>query len=176
MRPSEATATSRLIRRVIKGCPIYNDKARKSEIAKYVPTELADRVAKDPDGVFVAVAGRKIVGFCVNGRDDGLLLLEWYGVHPEWRQHGIGRLMLDRLVGSARRRGCHKVWCDTHIANTASAKVLCSLGFQPLCTLHNHWYGQDFTLWEKMVPRLAVVREDGEVEEVVPRRVLQRTA
>lgn len=162
MRPGESLAVSRLMKRVITGCPIYNDKARKSEVAKYTPAELKARIHSDPDAVFVAVAERKVVGFCVNGRDDGLLHLEWYGVDEAWRQHGIGRQLLDKLIGSARRRGCHKLWCDTHIDNTGSAKLLCSLGFQPLCTLHNHWYGQDFTLWEKMVPRMAVVQEDEE--------------
>ncbi len=135
-------------------------------MGKYTPALLKDRIAQDPDAVFVAAVGRKVVGFCVNGRDDGLLLLEWYGVDAAWREHGIGRRLLDKLISSARRRGCHKLWCDTHIANTGSAKLLCALGFQPLCTLHNHWYGQDFILWERMVPQMAVVSEDEDRAEV----------
>ncbi len=170
MRPSESPAVSRLMKRVILSCPIYNEKAKKGETSKYTPSELRERISKDADAVLVAVAGRSVVGFCVNGKDDGLLTLEWYGVDPIWREHGIGRRLLDKLVSSARRRGCHKIWCDTHIDNTASAKLLCNMGFQPVCTLHNHWYGQDFTLWEKPVPRLAVVREDDEIAVASPVR------
>ncbi len=175
MRPSEGLAVGRLMKRVIQGCSIYNDKAKKSEVAKYSAAELKERIAVDPDAVLVAAAGRKVVGFCVNGRDDGLLLLEWYGVDPAWRQHGIGRQLLEKLIASARRRGSHKLWCDTHIANTGSAKLLCSLGFQPLCTLHNHWYGQDFVLWEKMVPRMAVVGDDENHSEVRRPQAMVRT-
>lgn len=173
MRPSEALATSRLIKKVVLNCTIYNDRAKKGEIAKYTPAELRSRLESDADSVMVAAVGRKIVGFCLNKRDDGLLLLEWYGVDPSYREHGVGRHLLDKLISSARRRGCHKLWCDTHVAATASAKVLCSLGFQPLCTLHNHWYGQDFTLWERLVPAMAVVRDEDEGEGVANRSRLQ---
>jgi hypothetical protein len=40
------------------------------------------------------------------------------------------------------------------------------MGFQPQCTLRNHWYGQDFILWEKPVPAMAVVREDEDHAEI----------
>lgn len=168
MRPSEAPAVSRLMRRVILSCSIYNEKAKKGESAKYTPGELADRVKEDVDALLVAVAKRKIVGFCLSKKDDGLLLLEWYGVDPAWRQHGLGRRLLERLLSTARRRGCHKLWCDTNIENVASQKLLCQLGFQPQCTLRNHWYGQDFVLWERRVPTMAVVREE-ETSEALPR-------
>ena len=168
MRPDEAVAVNRLIRKIILESAILNDKAKKSETSKYTPCELRERIENDPDAVFVAVRGRKAVGFCINARDDGLLLLEWYGVDPAWRGHGIGHQMMAKLVGSARRRGCHKVWCDTDVGNTGSAKLLCSLGFQPLCTLRNHWYGQDFVLWEMMVPAMAIV-DDREEPAVSPR-------
>jgi ribosomal protein S18 acetylase RimI-like enzyme len=165
MRPSEAIVVSRLMRRVILDCSIYNEKAKRGESAKYTPTELRNRIKEDADAVFVAVAGRKIVGFCVNRKDDGLLLLEWYGVDPVWRQHGLGRRLVEKLIGTSRRRGCHKLWCDTNIENVGSQKLLCALGFQPQCTLHNHWYGQDFILWERPVPKMAVVSEEADGEE-----------
>ncbi|MFI5379765.1 MAG: GNAT family N-acetyltransferase [Tepidisphaerales bacterium] len=163
MRPAESTATSRVIRRVILGCYASHPKAKLGESAKYTPARLRQRVKRDRDAVFVALCDRRIVGFCVNFKDDGVLMLEWYGVDPARRRHGLGQRLLQHLINGARRRGCHKVWCDTNADNRASAKVLSRAGFEPVCTLENHWYGQDFILWQKLIPMMRVVHDEEEI-------------
>ena len=166
MRPGEAVAVSRLIRRVILGCYASHPKAKLGESAKYTPSRLRARIKRDRDAVFVAISDRRIVGFCVNCKDDGVLQLEWYGVDPAHRQHGMGQRLLQHLINSGRRRGCHKVWCDTNSDNRASARVLTHAGFEPVCTLENHWYGQDFILWQKVIPMMRVVHDEEESHTV----------
>ena len=153
MRETEAGSTSRLMRKVIQSLTIYNDLARNGESAKYSPGELRQRIADDRDSVIVAVRGDKIVGFCVNRKDDGTLLIEWYGVHADCRGQGVGRRLVERIVASAPRRGCHKVWCDCNTQSTASKTLLRAMGFHAAATLLNHWYGHDFTLWERPVAK-----------------------
>lgn len=153
MRVDEAVPASRLMRQVIRSMPVCNDRERYGEAAKYTARMVRSIVRHDPDAVLVAIGDGRIVGFCVSRRDDGLLLLEWYGVHPAWRNHGIGMRLLERVVSTAARRGCHKLWCDSNAGNKASHSLLCGLGFQPFATVKNHWYGEDFILWERPVQR-----------------------
>lgn len=153
MRSDEAVSTSRLMRKVIRSIPICSARERCGEAAKYPAAMIRALVKDDPDAVLVAIADEHVVGFCVSRRDDGLLLLEWYGVDPAWRAHGIGKQLLERVVTTAGRRGCHKIWCDSNMGNKASHRLLVSLGFQPFATVKNHWYGEDFILWERPVER-----------------------
>lgn len=150
MRLGEAAAASRLMRKVIKSLPI-SPRECYGELAKYTAACLRRMIKRDAHAVVVAVEDERIVGFCVSRPDDGLLLLEWYGVHPERRGLGIGRLLLEHLLGTAGRRGCHKLWCDSNTNNRASHRLLSSLGFEPFATVKNHWYGEDFILWERQV-------------------------
>lgn len=153
MRIDEAVTTGRLMRKVIRSLPICSARERCGEAAKYTAAVIRALVKDDPDAVLVAVADGHPVGFCVSRRDDGLLLLEWYGVDAAWRANGIGRQLLERVVTTAARRGCHKLWCDSNMGNKASHSLLCGLGFQPFATVKNHWYGEDFILWERPVER-----------------------
>ena len=105
-------------------------------------------IAADVDSVLVATVNTQIVGFCFSNIDDGLIWLSWFGVRPEYRRHGIGTALLNALDARAKRAGAHKVWCDCRTDNVASRATLADSGYREICTLVNHWYGQDFLLWE----------------------------
>ena len=151
MRPDQAAEVSALLRTIVERSEYCNEAARRAEVAKYGPRALAALIANDPDGVLVALAGRRVVGFCISRYDDGVIALEWIGVRQGWRARGVATALLAALERTVRRRGCHKICCDTHAANWRSQAVLLKAGYRKLCALDNHWYGQDFLLWEKRV-------------------------
>jgi ribosomal protein S18 acetylase RimI-like enzyme len=151
MLEGEAEDISKLFRQIVSDLAYYNDVAKKSEIAKYSPELLRASVAETPSSVLVAREGRIPVGFCFNKDDDGLVWLAWFGVHPSYRRQGIGLELLRELEQVARDRSSHKIWCDCRTENAASKVALSNYGYVALCTVRNHWYGQDFILWEKSV-------------------------
>lgn len=153
--PRDAGRVAGLMREVIAAVPFYSDEAKRSETGKYGEESLREAAAVDPDAVLVAKAGGDVVGFCVSRPDDGLIWLSWFGVHPAWRGAGVADLLLARLEGAARARGIHKVWCDSRTTNLPSRRALARAGFREICTVQNHWYGQDFVLLEKPVPGAA---------------------
>lgn len=151
--PRDAARVAGLMGEVIAAVPYYSDEAKRSEIAKYPEDALCEAAGADPDAVLVARSGGSVVGFCVSRPDDGLTWLSWFGVDPAWRGAGVADALLARLEEAARARGVHKVWCDSRTTNLPSRRVLARAGFREICTVENHWYGQDFVLLEKPVPR-----------------------
>lgn len=149
MNPAEAESLSRSIVGLISGLTYYNEFARASEIAKYSAGDLLDSIREDSDSILVAVRASEILGFCINKYDDGLLWLSWIAVLPGYRGRGIAEKLLGRMEESAKARGIHKIWCDSRTVNESAKALLSKIGYRQLCTVENHWYGQDFILWEK---------------------------
>ena len=140
-----------LVRSVIAPLGYYTKKARQMEVAKYTSDELERMRREDPDSVLVAVQGAKIIGFCLSRYDDGLIWLAWFGVDKNYRGLGVGQKLLGALEATVRKRGGHKLWCDCRTTNTESKRLLIAAGFTPTGLLRNHWFGQDFILWDKSV-------------------------
>jgi ribosomal protein S18 acetylase RimI-like enzyme len=148
---NEADQLGLLFGQVLRALPYYNQRAQASELAKYSSDELRELVLADPGSVLVAKIGQRLAGFCVSREDDMLVWLSWIGVHPECRRKGIASALLGALDERARALGAHKIWCDSRTNNELSKTVLAAYGYRQICTIRNHWYGQDFILWEKSV-------------------------
>ena len=151
MADEEAEDLSGMFRQIVSELPYYNEVAKSAEIAKYTPELLRASVSAKPESVLVARDGSKLAGFCFSEDDDGIIWLAWFGVHPSYRRHGIGQALLQQLEEVARQQSSHKIWCDCRTENEVSKAVLSHHGYTELCTVRNHWYGQDFILWEKLV-------------------------
>jgi ribosomal protein S18 acetylase RimI-like enzyme len=151
MRETEAESLNSLFTQVVTALPYYNELAKKSEVAKYSPQALRDAAIVDPDSVLVARIESELVGFCLSRYDDGLIWLSWFGVHAAHRCKGIGAALIEKLEATVRNGRSHKIWCDCRTDNQASKTLLSKHGYQQLCVVRNHWYGQDFILWEKLI-------------------------
>jgi ribosomal protein S18 acetylase RimI-like enzyme len=151
MEPHEADPVAHLFEDVLSTLPYYNELAKATELSKYSAAALQKAIQEDPDSILVAIVKGEIVGFCFSRMDDTLVWLSWFGVRRDMRQRRIGSLLLEALEETLRRGRSHKMWCDCRTENAASAVALMKHGFVRLCTVRNHWYGQDFYLWEKPV-------------------------
>ncbi len=151
MRETEAESLSSLFTQVVSALPYYNDLAKRSEIAKYSSQALRDAALLDPDSVLVARIESELVGFCLSRNDDGLIWLSWFGVDAAHRRKGIGAALIESLEATVRSGRSHKIWCDCRTENEASKTLLNKHAYQQLCIVRNHWYGQDFILWEKLI-------------------------
>jgi ribosomal protein S18 acetylase RimI-like enzyme len=145
---NEVDALAALMREVIEPIPYYNEVARRAEHAKHTPEKLRALIAEDPHAILVSRDARGLTGFCVSGWDDATIWLYWFGVAPRARGQGIGASLLGALADTLPSRGAHKIWCDSRTENKESAAVLELVGFKRVATLANHWYNQDYFLWE----------------------------
>jgi ribosomal protein S18 acetylase RimI-like enzyme len=148
VRHGELGALVALMHRTIAPLSYYNQAAINAELAKYTPDELRARVAADPLAALVARDGNQLLGYCVSCWDNGTIYLDWYGTDPRVRGRGIGAALLAALAGTLPSRRAHKIWCDSRTDNKESNTVLERAGYRRIATLENHWYGQDYFLWE----------------------------
>jgi len=153
MTEADAAELSTAIRDVIQGIPYYNDIAKSSEIKKFSESSLINKIHDDKYSVIVVRENKKIVGFCLSRFDDFLIWLEWFGVLKDQRGNRISKLLLEELEKTTRLRGCHKIWCDCRTTNEASKHILSAFGYKQITTITNHWYGQDFILWQKEISK-----------------------
>jgi ribosomal protein S18 acetylase RimI-like enzyme len=136
------------MRDTIQPLVYYNERARRAELAKYTADALRALVAEDPQAVLVARDGTGLAGFCISRFDDGTIWLSWFGTDVRARGRGVGASLLATLAATLPSRHAHKIWCDTRTDNVQSQSVLGRAGFRRIATLTNHWYGQDYYLWE----------------------------
>ncbi len=137
-----------MVATTISALTYYNDRARTEEIAKYGAVQLLELSRLEPGSVLVAHVVDDAAGFCISRYDDGLVWLSWFGVHQLYRRRGIGEALLRSLAATLPSRRAHKVWCDTRTENVPSQRLLRKVGFEKTAHFRDHWYGQDFFIWE----------------------------
>lgn len=148
---NDCEALSQVVAAVVRAIPYYNETAKRDEVEKFSADALRQKIADDPHSVLVARIENAIAGFCLSRFDDYTVWLEWFGVAETYRGRGLAHLLLNKLNETAAPRGCHKIWCDCRTENKAAVHLLSHHGYRQLVTIKNHWYGQDFILWEKLV-------------------------
>ena len=144
----EVDALAALMREIIEPLAYYNAPAIRSELTKYSAAALRELVAGDAQAILVARDGTDLVGFCVTRFDDGTIWLSWFGTAVRARGRGIGAALIAALKATLPSRDAHKIWCDSRTDNVESASVLERAGFTRVATLTDHWYHQDYFLWE----------------------------
>jgi ribosomal protein S18 acetylase RimI-like enzyme len=144
----ELSAVAALMRATIEPLTYYNARAIAAELTKYTEDTLRARVERDAQSVLVTRDDDGITGFCVSRFDDGTIWLDWFGVAARARGRGVGAALLRALQATLPSRDAHKIWCDSRTDNIESRAVLERAGFRRIATLANHWYHQDYFLWE----------------------------
>jgi ribosomal protein S18 acetylase RimI-like enzyme len=150
-RHHDLRALGKVFLEVLDAIPYYNELAKEHEGKKYGYEELCRKVEEDPKSILVIKEGENIVAFCLSRFDDFTIWLEWFGVMKPYRGKSLSHLLLTKLEESARARHCHKIWCDTRTENEISIHILKRNGYQNIALLRNHWYSQDFFLWQKFL-------------------------
>ena len=144
----EMDSLAALMHDTIRPLAYYNERAIHAELRKYSADGLRALIADDPEAALVARDAGGLAGFCVSRFDDGTIWLSWFGTAARARSRGIGSSLLAALARTLPSRQAHKIWCDSRVDNTESKSVLERAGFRRVATLTNHWYGQDYYLWE----------------------------
>lgn len=78
---------------------------------------------------FVAEQGGRLVGMSMLYPQSARRFFVDVGVHPEFRRQGIGRALLERVIGEVRQRGAQEAAGDTPAANAAGLAFALACGF-----------------------------------------------
>jgi ribosomal protein S18 acetylase RimI-like enzyme len=151
-QPDELNSIHRMFSATLRVLPYYSSVAKKDELAKYTVSKLKSNLKADQNSILLAKeASGDIVGFCFSHFDDYTIWLDWIVVERRSRKKGVGKELLEVLFRTAIKRKAHKIWCDCRTSNFPSRALLSSYGFEKIAVIKNHWYCQDFILWQKFV-------------------------
>jgi RimJ/RimL family protein N-acetyltransferase len=141
----------KLFSSILEELSYYNALAKKTEKVKYSVEHLQNQLLADPFSIIIIELDDRLIGYCFSHFDDYTIWIDWFGIDVMYRRKGIGSLILKELEKSAQSRNCHKIWCDSRTENIASLALLLKNGYNIATTLKNHWYDQDFFIWQKLI-------------------------
>jgi len=136
---------------IVDSLKYYNEKAKRDEKNYFNLNELEKKLKEDKYSIIIIMDNNVIIGFCFSKYDDCIIWLEWVWLIEEYRWKKIINKILDSLEESAIKRNCHKIWCDSRTENISSLKAFQRNWYEIITTLKNHWYWQDFLLWQKFI-------------------------
>lgn len=142
---------SAFMQKVIGETLYYSELARKEEVDGFRLSALTKKW-KEGNTVFLVYRdGKSIAGVLSGYYDSGLFWVDWLVVDPQKRRLGVGMGLMTFLEQTLKTEGVHKLWCDSRTNNKESISLLKKLNFKKIATVKNHWYGQDFVLWQKFL-------------------------
>jgi GNAT superfamily N-acetyltransferase len=94
--------------------------------------------------VYIAERRGHVVGSCaVVPRRDGVMEIKWLAVDPEWQRLGIGRRLLTRGAGYARRHGAERLVTHSSERLSSALRLYRRFGFQDVTSTHDAASGPD---------------------------------
>ncbi len=150
LKSRDAAAFSKSIKAVIDATRYYSRAAQNAEMRKYSPAKVFSLLSDSTQILLVAKDGKEIVGFLHGHFDAGTFWVDWIGVSEKYRRSHTASELLSFLENKIRRTA-HKIWLDTRTENKEAVRFFKKNGFKKIATLSDHWYRQDFFLWEKFL-------------------------
>ena len=150
LKRPDIVAFSRVARSIITTTKYYSPVARVSESKKYSPKQVLEDIADSSHIILVAKEEQRVVGFLHGHFNDGTFLIDWIGTHTASRGTRVASQLLNGIQKKIATR-VHKIWCDTRTENKEAVRFFKKHGFKKVATLKDHWYRQDFFLWEKLL-------------------------
>ncbi|MBN2385996.1 MAG: GNAT family N-acetyltransferase [Anaerolineales bacterium] len=84
------------------------------------PDEIEKKVQRDPDLFLLAEAGDCLVGTVLGGFDGRRGLVYHLAVAPDFRQEGIGGLLMEELERRLRDKGCIRCYLLVTVENATA--------------------------------------------------------
>lgn len=110
------------------------------------PERVARGIRNPETVVLVAVDGPRAIGFAIMHFGDDHAHLNLLAVRPAHQRLGIGRLMVNWLIESARVAGIASVSLELRDTNTAARRFYQGLGFAEAATIPGYYRGRETAL------------------------------
>lgn len=77
----------------------------------------------------VVRSGTKVIGYACLWHIDDQMEIANFAISPEFRKKGIGRMMMERVLAEAKKRGCTSVMLSVRESNLAGLNLYAKSGF-----------------------------------------------
>jgi aminoglycoside 6'-N-acetyltransferase I len=104
-------------------------RAEMTDIFEHRETQLV-LVVELTNGELIGFLESSIRPFVEDCHSDHVGYLEGWFIQPEYRRHGIGRVLVQAAENWARQRGCEEMASDAEIGNDSSLEAHLKLGYQ----------------------------------------------
>jgi ribosomal protein S18 acetylase RimI-like enzyme len=145
---AQAPVLRKLFCDVVGPLTLYDRAARDFELGLYTEQRFAEIVCEDADAIWLACVDGAPVGFSVVEPDRDLWWFSWIGVTERGRGQRLGHLLVDNALQIARARRIRKISCVVRPQNATAISLLQGFGFEKVCDLKDHWFGEDYLLWQ----------------------------
>lgn len=108
---------------------VEEHRAEMIDIIDHFETQLV-LTAETESGKIIGFLEASIRPFVEDCHTDQVGYLEGWYVEPEYRQHGIGRILVQTAEDWARSRGCQEMASDAEIGNDLSLTAHLKLGYE----------------------------------------------
>ena len=128
----------------------YSSQAAKAAIVD--SEEITKRMHLDGH-VLVAELNNEIVGTVSGFEKHGSMHVCSLAVHPAHQNCGVAHQLMERLEMIGHRQGCYKLFLHTAWAMKEAIQLYENLGYMKEGDLREHFYGEDFLVFSKLIKR-----------------------
>ncbi len=92
----------------------------------------------------------KVIAYAIAAKEGKRLHLLNFAVHPEYRGLGLGKLLLDRILRLAKKKGLKEVYLEVEHDNEIAKNLYRKMGFKEIKVIkgYYHW-GKDAIVMAK---------------------------
>lgn len=126
----------------------YGREFKSHEMARLSAPYLAALISANPDYVLIPQIDGKMAGFMISGPEMGTLWLYWSYIFPELRQSSIAISSLRSYLAHWNEKRFHKIATYTSPKNRVANVLMQRYGFEKICLLESHLFGEDCLLYE----------------------------
>ena len=127
IRPLQASETAHYLPLRME---LWPDADSLEEITEILEDPEAEILVAEENGEMVGLAEASLRKYADGCDSSPVGYLEGWYVQPEYRQHGVGRKLVEAVETWVREKGCTELASDTELHNTLSQQVHAKLGFE----------------------------------------------
>jgi ribosomal protein S18 acetylase RimI-like enzyme len=105
------------------------------------PEEIRKKLQRDPDLFLVAESGGRLIGTIIGGFDGRRGLIYHLAVQAEYRQLGLGSLLMDEVEKRLKDKGCIKCYLMVAEGNEAAMRFYEKRHWERMDTIYT--YGKE---------------------------------
>ena len=106
------------------------------------PEEIQKKLQRDPDLFLVAEAEGKMIGTVIGGFDGRRGIVYHLAVDADFRQHGVGSLLMDEVERRLKAKGCLKCYLMVTAENETAMRFYEKRGWEPMDAIYT--YSKEF--------------------------------